>query len=154
MITDYIMLTVEYIEKNLRVEAIGAIVILALIITAALSIVFLVCRGWRLWYWRVNDQVAALEKINRKLEELNQAIPNITVLPDVMNENNNNSEAVVVDITAESGINIIDKQGDSGTLEPGAQEDFLTCADKKEGYNVGKTGKIYNENELRQQIQF
>jgi L-2-hydroxyglutarate oxidase LhgO len=148
------MLTVEYIEKNLRVEAIGAIVILSLIITAALSIVFLVFRRLRLWYWRVNDQVAALEKINRKLEELNQAIPNIKVRSDGISENSSKAEDIALAITPESSITVLEKQRDGSTLESGEQAPILTCDDKKNRYNVGKTEKIYNENELRQQIQF
>ncbi|MBN7773232.1 hypothetical protein [Clostridium aminobutyricum] len=158
MITKYIMLTVEYIEKNLRVEVIGAIVILTLIIVATLGILFLLFRGVRLWYWRVNEQVAALEKINQKLEkleDLNQVIPSLAAPQPILYEESKDfeEEAVLLSKTDNEDHQEIEQPENQAALQPDVL-DLLVCEEKKEGYNVGKTGKVYSENELRQQIQF
>lgn len=143
MITDYIMGTVEYIENYFRVETIGAIVILTLIITATVGLLFLLFRSVSLWYWRVNEQVAALERINQKLEELNQAVPNLVApQPILYEESNTFSEEVA------------EERDNQTAPQMNVQETLIMNEDKIEGFNVGKNGKIYSENELRQQIQF
>lgn len=160
MITNYIMGTVEYIENYFRVETIGAIVILTLIISATVGLLFLLFRSVSLWYWRVNEQVAALERINQKLEELNQAVPNLVAPQPILYEQPNDFE--VFDEDKEKAINTANSYPQEVAVERdnqtapqvNVQETLFVNEDKVEGFNVGKNGKIYSENELRQQIQF
>lgn len=160
MITNYIMGTVEYIEKYFRVETIGAIVILTLIITATVGLLFLLFRSVSLWYWRVNEQVAALERINQKLEELNQVVPNLMAPQPILYEDPSDFEVFDEDkkkapITIHTCSEEIAAELDNQTApQLNRQETLIVNEDKVDGFNVGKNGKIYSENELRQQIQF
>lgn len=75
MVTEYIKSTIKYIENNLQSEAVGAILIVALLIFAVLALVFLGIRRLILWYWRINEQVSVLEKIDIRLQGIEKTLP-------------------------------------------------------------------------------
>lgn len=52
-----------------------------IIVIAIIAGVFLVVRGILLWYWRVNEQIDLLNKINHNLEQLNKKMnsPQVSV---------------------------------------------------------------------------
>lgn len=179
MITDFVTSTIRYMETNLQAPAIGAIVTIALIVLAVFGLVLLVFRSVRLWYWKINDQMKALEKIDQSLEEIKQTLPDSSVAT-VVCPNLTTREAgsvAISDIELSETGDKADVQG-SYILNSKAEdtrEDTETNREKlqtetpkivfdkqdkderaltKSGYNIGKTGKIYAEETLREQIQF
>nr|WP_315023830.1 hypothetical protein [uncultured Aminipila sp.] len=155
MVTDYVISTIQYIENNLRVEAIGAVIIIALILLMVISILFLVFRSVRLWYWRINDQMKALENIDKSLEKIKQILPDnigmgtpMMIMEDeILEQRTPLKEECVTETT----------QDDTQTETPKIVFDKMDKDERtiiKPGYNIGKTGKIYAEEMLREQIQF
>lgn len=155
MVTNYIMSTIQYIENNLQVEAVGASIIIILILLVVLSIIFLIFRKTRLWYWRINDQIRTLEQIDNCLELIKQNLPvdlnrqqvvTITGEESFEQTTNLNEESVIKDSLVETQTEmpkiVFDKK----------DKDERTII--KPGYNIGKTGKIYAEEMLREQIKF
>lgn len=45
-----------------------------IIILLVLVVGWLLLRGFRLWYWRINEQMDILNKINSNLEQLNKNV--------------------------------------------------------------------------------
>lgn len=155
MVTDYVISTIQYIENNLQVEAIGAVIIIALILLMVISILFLAFRSVRLWYWRINDQMMALENIDKNLEEIKQILPDnigretsMKIMEDEILEQRTPLKEECVTETTQDG---------PQTETPKIVFDKMDNDERtiiKPGYNIGKTGKIYAEEMLREQIQF
>ena len=155
MVTDYVISTIQYIENNLQVEAIGAVIIIALILLMVISMIFLAFRSVRLWYWRINDQMKALENIDKNLQEIKQILPDnigmeapIKVMEAEILEQRTPSEEECLTKTT---------QDDTQVEAPKIVFDKMDKDERtivKPGYNIGKTGKIYAEEMLREQIQF
>ncbi|QAT43966.1 hypothetical protein [Aminipila luticellarii] len=159
MITDYVVSTIQYIENNLQVEAIGAVIIIALILLVLISLIFLAFRGVRLWYWRVNTQVKALEHIDKTLEEIKQNLPES--LPEAskkefeaadMEESITEQEVALPEECTSEAIHTEAPNEAPKIVFDKRDKDERTIM--KPGYNIGKTGKIYAEETLREQIQF
>lgn len=155
MLTDYVISTIQYIENNLQVEVIGAVIIIALILLMVISLIFLAFRSLRLWYWRINDQMKALENIDKNLEQIKNNLPeslgadtSVQVMEQESIQQKTPSkeecvaETIQEDIQTETPKIVFDKK----------DKDERTII--KPGYNIGKTGKIYAEEILREQIQF
>lgn len=155
MVTDYVISTIQYIENNLQVEAIGAVIIIALILLMVISLIFLVFRGLRLWYWRINDQMKALENIDKNLEQIKNNLPESLgtgLSVEIMQEKSTEQKTPCME---ECVIETI--QEDKETETPKIVFDKKDKDERtiiKPGYNIGKTGKIYAEEILREQIQF
>lgn len=155
MVTNYVISTIQYIENNLQVEAIGAIIIIVLMLLVILSVIFLIFRKTRLWYWRINDQIKVLEQIDDCVGLIKQ---NLTV--------NLNREAAVTTTREESleQTTALNEEGVTKASQGETQKKMPKIVfDKKDkdertitkpGYNIGKTGKIYAEKMLREQIKF
>ncbi|QIB67856.1 hypothetical protein Ami103574_00370 [Aminipila butyrica] len=154
MITEYGRSTIQYIENGLEAGAIGALLLIVLFIFALLSCIFLAFRRVQLWYWRVNCQVKALENIERNLEEIKHNFPyakegaQVTLEEAAMEQPSGLSE--VLD-RAESTPVEVQQEGTEFLSEAAAPESPAVI---KPGYNIGKTGKVYAEELLREQIQF
>lgn len=155
MVTDYVISTIQYIENNLQVEAIGAVIIIALILLMVISMIFLSFRSVRLWYWRINDQMKTLENIDKNLQEIKQILPDnigmeapIKVMEaDILEQRAPLEEERLTKTTQD------DKQVETAKIVfDKMDKDERTII--KPGYNIGKTGKIYAEEMLREQIQF
>ncbi|MHC1723511.1 MAG: hypothetical protein AB9836_09940 [Aminipila sp.] len=155
MVTDYVISTIQYIKNNLQVEAIGAVVIIALILLMVISILFLAFRSVRLWYWRINDQMKALENIDKSLDEIKQILPANIGLETPMK--------IVEDKFLEQRTPLKEECVTETTQDEPQEATPKIVFDKmdkdertiiKPGYNIGKTGKIYAEEMLREQIQF
>lgn len=155
MLTDYVISTIQYIENNLQVEVIGAVIIIALILLMVISLIFLAFRSLRLWYWRINDQMKALENIDKNLEQIKNNLPeslgadsSVQIMEQEIIQQKTPSkeecvaETIQEDIQTETPKIVFDKK----------DKDERTII--KPGYNIGKTGKIYAEEILREQIQF
>lgn len=178
MITDFVTSTILYMETNLQAPAIGAIVTIALIVLAVFGLVLLVFRSVRLWYWKINDQMKALEKIDQSLEEIKQTLPDSSVAA-AASPNLTTTEVgsvAMMDIELlETGDKDIQGSYILNSKAEDTREDTETNRNKlqaetpkivfdkqdkderaltKSGYNIGKTGKIYAEETLREQIQF
>lgn len=155
MVTDYVISTIQYIENNLQVEAIGAVIIIALILLMVISIVFFAFRSVRLWYWRINDQMKTLENIDKNLQEIKQILPDNIGMEAPINV----MEAEILEQRTPLEEECLTKtiQDDTQVETPKIVFDKMDKDERtiiKPGYNIGKTGKIYAEEMLREQIQF
>lgn len=154
MITDYVMSTIQYINNNLQVEAIGAVIVIALILLVLTGLIFLACRSIRLWYWRVNDQIRALDSIDKCLEEIKKNLPeSLKKESEGITETENVIEKAPLIEECTTETMHVEKQTEKPKIVFDKKDkDERTII--KPGYNIGKTGKIYVEETLREQIQF
>ncbi len=155
MITSFAVSTIKYMENYLQVGAVGAIIFIALIVLCVFSLIFLAFRGVRLWYWRVNEQIKALEKIDKSLEEIKQNLPDPDSISICTNESRDQKTQENSSIAEMITEDCMENQN-----ETDAPEIYFDNKEKderaiiKSGYNIGKTGKVYAEEILREQIQF
>ncbi|MCL1808452.1 MAG: hypothetical protein FWG42_01640 [Clostridiales bacterium] len=106
----------------------GGVVLLAVLVClAALLLAWLLLRRLKLWYWKVDLQVDALKGINQKLHKLEEGMTESVVFADKHE-------------TAE----------EEAAAEDGEEAHVPDIADAV--YCVGKTGKIYTEEELEMLI--
>lgn len=153
MFTNYVISTIQYIENNLQVEAIGATIIIALILLIILSSIFLVFRKTRLWYWRINDQIRALEQIDTCLELIKHNLSED--LNKEATKTLNGAEPLKQKTSLKEESTLKDNQVETKNEMPKIVFDKKDkCTITKHGYNIGKTGKIYAEEILREQIKF
>ena len=93
-------------------------------------ILWLVFRRARLWYWKVNEQVVALESIDLKLQKIEQDMVTVLV-PDIVNKDGEKAEpAPALEHETRAEEKIEEKKWDDEPLRK------------------GKSGKIYTEEEL------
>ncbi|MBE6034419.1 MAG: hypothetical protein E7222_06920 [Clostridiales bacterium] len=153
MVTDYVISTIQYIKDVLQVEVIGAVTIIALILLTVVSIIFFAFRNVRLWYWKINEQVKALEHIDKSLEEIKQNLPEIPRIETALSSIEDDSLEQAQALTEEG----IKESRPKNAQTPKIVFDKMDKDERtiiKPGYNIGKTGKIYAEEALREQIQF
>ena len=53
-----------------------------IIVLLVLVVGWLLLRGFRLWYWRINEQMDILNKINSNLEQLNKKVKALQISAD------------------------------------------------------------------------
>lgn len=155
MFTDYLISTIQYIKYNLQVEAIGAIIIITLILLVMISIILLICRKIRLWYWKSNEQIEALESIDKNLEIIIKKLPDDFDKGQTLRltESDNLEEKASLNKESEVGTNSVEILKEKPKITFDNKDNDGRIIDKP-GYNIGKTGKIYAEDILREQIQF
>ena len=108
-----------------NLEANGLFWLIVILCSIIFVLIFwLILRKARLWYWKVNEQLDALNHIDRKLQEIKQGLEN-----DAPVENNN------IKIPA---------------LEPQADQELSNALPENQNNRCakGKSGKIYTEMEL------
>lgn len=71
MVTEYVKETLIYMNENLRAEMVGVFVLAILVFFVVWSLLMLIFRRTRLWYWKVNQEVEALNRIEEKLTAQN-----------------------------------------------------------------------------------
>ena len=67
---------IEYLTKSIQ-DPVGSGLLapaVFLCFVVALLLVWLLTRGLRLWYWKVNKQIDTLSNIDRKLQELGDGL--------------------------------------------------------------------------------
>lgn len=154
MVTEYGRSTIQYIENGLEVGAIGAVLLVVLLLFIFISCILLAFRQVQLWYWRVNCQVKVLENIERNLEEIKHNFPYAKEEAQVI------SGKEAMERTSDPSAATDRAEPAPAEAQPEASELLSEAAVPerpaviKPGYNIGKTGKVYAEEVLREQIQF
>ena len=135
-----------------------AILIIAVAAVIAVFLIWLIFRGLRLWYWRVNKRVETLESIDGKLDEIRNEIrdrkfliaapieiPEIAAFQDKGSKESNQAAENVQD-TEESAA---DTKTDAEITEKDEAGCLSDAAELKDGiYSIGKSGKVYTQEEL------
>ncbi|MGN0711345.1 MAG: hypothetical protein ACI4LO_06245 [Anaerovoracaceae bacterium] len=143
------------IQQNLQSEVLGIILAVIIMLFFICAAVFLIFRKTRLWYWRVNEQVTILQNIDIKLDRINaglikrkeeQETEEKIETPEII-ETEDKSEATLTEPYTE--IKACEEADINRTIDINEKPEKA-----KPGYNISKTGKIYDENILRNQIQF
>lgn len=135
-----------------------AILIIAAVAVIAVFLIWLIFRGLRLWYWRVNKRVETLESIDGKLDEIRNEIrdrkfliaapieiPEISAFKDKASKDDKP--------TAENVQGIAESSMDTKTDVKIAEKDEVDClsdaGELKDGiYSIGKSGKVYTQEEI------
>lgn len=152
------------IQQNLQSEVLGVILIGVIMLLSICAVIFLAFRRTRLWYWKVNEQLVLLQNIDVKLDRIHAGVirkEKPSVEGQAPQENESTSENADLEASKEETEEAKTEVQQSDITEAEAistEEAEKTVCEKekkiKPGYNVGKTGKIYEEDVLRNQIQF
>ena len=93
-----------------------------------LLLIWLLLRGIRLWYWKVNTQVTALKNIDIKLQKLEEGLKESTILSDG------------AEMSAET------------FPEDEGEKEIQTPEPTNTDISIGKSGRAYTEEELEKII--
>ena len=166
------MATISYVERNLQAESVAGIIFflsLAMVFLLAMILVLLMFRKTRLWYWKTDQQLKALQDIDITLAEIKQGVDNVHKSVESLTKTEIDKECSTEEV--DNSDDIEDKpdaepeQNESEKMETvcdGCQENIedVTKAESqnklghKRGPNVGKSGTVYEDDVLRQQIQY
>lgn len=133
--TGFLNKLTEYMnDAGLQVSTEGVMLIIFAVAVVVAVLLWLGLRRCRLWYWKVDIQADRLERIDNRLKNIEEGF----VFPTV--KEGQEEEASMKEEYEEY---------------PGESEECeKDTARKSDTYYVGKSGKVYTEEELEAQIRY
>ena len=176
MITEFVVATISYVKSNLQAESIAGIVFLfslAMVFLLAVILLLLIFRKTRLWYWKTDEQLKVLQGIDSTLAEIKQGMANVhSSIDSLKDENISDSSPEELDKVEDDKENDDKDNNIEETLvetEVSIESEVDNCQETKTDVavctsndeikhkrepNVGKSGIVYEDDVLRQQIRY
>lgn len=133
--TGFLNRLTEYMnDAGLRVSTEGVMLIIFAVAVVLVALLWLGLRKCRLWYWKVDVQTDRLERIDNRLKNIEEGLVSPSVKEGQKEDTSMKEE--IEEQCAE------------------AEECKKDTAIKSDTYYVGKSGKVYTEEELEAQIRY